>query len=136
MSLFELLSICAYYGQLVVIGVGLWQMHRASTLRNKQLDDQHTESMTAMQTQHAENHDRPECPARRKHDRPQGTHRAHRPASLTPIPFSCPPWECGHLARCFLRAGSPPSPEGVDYAIVPVSCPKRLRLTPIGSSSI
>ena len=55
MSLFESLSIFAYYGQLVVIGVGLWQMHRASTLRNKQLDEQHAESMTVMQTQHAEN---------------------------------------------------------------------------------
>ena len=29
-------------------------MHRASTLRNKQLDEQHTESMTVMQAQHAE----------------------------------------------------------------------------------
>ena len=48
MSLFEGLSISAYYGQLVVIGVGLWQMHRASTLRNKQLDQQHAESMTAL----------------------------------------------------------------------------------------
>ena len=54
MSLFESLSIFAYYGQLVVIGVGLWQMHRASTLRNKQLDEQHAETMTAMQTQHEE----------------------------------------------------------------------------------
>ena len=55
MSLFEGLSVTVYYGQLVVIGVGLWQMHRASTLRNKQLDEQHAETMTAMQTQHAEN---------------------------------------------------------------------------------
>ena len=47
MSLFEGLSISAYYGQLVVIGVGLWQMHRASTLRNKQLDEQHAETMAA-----------------------------------------------------------------------------------------
>ena len=54
MSLFEGLSISAYYGQLVVIGVGLWQMHRASTLRNKQLDQQHEESMTAMTAQHEE----------------------------------------------------------------------------------
>ena len=54
MSLFEGLSVTVYYGQLVVIGVGLWQMHRASTLRNKQLDEQHTESMTVMQAQHAE----------------------------------------------------------------------------------
>ena len=54
MSLFEGLSISAYYGQLVVIGVGLWQMHRASTLRNKQLDQQHAESMTAMTAQHEE----------------------------------------------------------------------------------
>ena len=61
MSLFESLSIFAYYGQLVVIGVGLWQMHRASTLRNKQLDEQHAEtmaaheeSMTAMTAQHEE----------------------------------------------------------------------------------
>ena len=55
MSLFEGLSIFVYYGQLVVIGVGLWQMHRASTLRNKQLDEQHAETMTVMQAQHAEN---------------------------------------------------------------------------------
>ncbi len=55
MSLFEGLSVTVYYGQLVVIGVGLWQMHRASTLRNKQLDEQHAEAMTVMQTQHAEN---------------------------------------------------------------------------------
>ena len=54
MSLFESLSIFAYYGQLVVIGVGLWQMHRASTLRNKQLDEQHAETMTTMQAQHEE----------------------------------------------------------------------------------
>ena len=54
MSLFESLSIFAYYGQLVVIGVGLWQMHRASTLRNKQLDEQHAETMTAMKAQHGE----------------------------------------------------------------------------------
>ena len=47
MSLFEGLSVTVYYGQLVVIGVGLWQMHRASTLRNKQLDEQHAESMAA-----------------------------------------------------------------------------------------
>lgn len=55
MSLFEGLSVTVYYGQLVVIGVGLWQMHRASTLRNKQLDEQHAETMTVMQAQHAEN---------------------------------------------------------------------------------
>ena len=54
MSLFEGLSVTVYYGQLVVIGVGLWQMHRASTLRNKQLDEQHAESMTVMQARHAE----------------------------------------------------------------------------------
>ena len=54
MSLFEGLSVTVYYGQLVVIGVGLWQMHRASTLRNKQLDDQHAETMTALNARHAE----------------------------------------------------------------------------------
>ena len=47
MSLFESLSIFAYYGQLVVISVGLRQMHRASSLRNKQLDQQHEETMAA-----------------------------------------------------------------------------------------
>ena len=48
MSPFEVLSIIAYYGQLIVISVGLWQMHRASTLRNKQLDQQHEETMTVL----------------------------------------------------------------------------------------
>ena len=47
MSLFEGLSVTVYYGQLVVIGVGLWQMHRASSLRNKQFGQQHEETMAA-----------------------------------------------------------------------------------------
>ena len=51
MSLFEGLSIIAYYLQLMVIGGGLWLMNRAATQRSKQLDQQHEENMAAIRQQ-------------------------------------------------------------------------------------
>ena len=51
MTPFEWLSIIAYYTQLLVIGAGLWQMHRASDLRNKQLDQQGRALESLLQSQ-------------------------------------------------------------------------------------
>ena len=51
MTTFEWLSIIAYYAQLLVIGVGLWQMNKASILRNKQLDQQGRVLESLMQSQ-------------------------------------------------------------------------------------
>ena len=48
MSPFEWLSIIAYYMQLMLIGGGLRLMNRASILRNKQLDQQHEETLLSL----------------------------------------------------------------------------------------
>ena len=57
MTTFEWLSVVAYYGQILLIAGGLWQMNRASKQRDRQMDRQdkrmdqrHEETLLALKT--------------------------------------------------------------------------------------